>query len=262
MPTKQPRRTANVKTTKQVKPRRGSVQDEVLQRLRVGLMAGAFLPGQVMSLRKLAASLGTSAMPVRDALSQLVAASALEELPNRSVRVPRLSDTRLAELFRVREAIEGMAARAACVRRTPELIDTLERINHELIEAIGRRDILACLATNQKFHFGLYQAAGSEVLMPLIESLWLQCGPTMYYSLLSPTMPWDASAHTEILGGLRAGKPTLVQRALARDMRTTARNLLGNATDHRPNGPLMRPLVEMDTFFDLSSKVWSVGDTA
>jgi DNA-binding GntR family transcriptional regulator len=261
MPTKQPRRSPKEKT-KHAKPRRGSVQDEVLQRLRIGLMAGVFVPGQVMSLRKLATSLGTSAMPVREALSQLVAANALEELPNRSVRVPRLSDARLAELFRVREAIEGMAARAACARRTPELIDKLERINRELIDAIERRHILACLATNQKFHFGLYHAAGSEILMPLIESLWLQCGPTMYYSLLSPTMPWDASAHSEILAGLRAGKPAIVQRALARDMRTTARNLLGSAADHRPNGPWMRPLVEMDTFFDLRPKVLPVGDVA
>jgi DNA-binding GntR family transcriptional regulator len=234
---------------KQVKPRRGRVQDEVLQRLRTGLMTGALIPGQVMSLRKLANSLGTSAMPVREALSQLVAASALEEMPNRSVRVPRLSDKRLAELFRVREVIEGMAARAACARVKPELIDRLERINSDLIAAIKRRDILACLATNQQFHFCLYHAADSEILMPLIESLWLQCGPTMYHSLLSPAMPWDASAHAEILKGLRAGKPNLVQRAVAQDIRTTARNLLSNATDHRPSGPLMRPLVEMDTFF-------------
>lgn len=228
--------------------RRGGVQDEVLRRLRTGLMVGAFVPGEVMSLRKLAASLGTSPMPVREALTQLVAANALEELPNRSVRVPRLSPSRLAELFRVREVVEGMAARAASMRATPDLIARLEQTNGELIEAIAKRDILGCLATNQKFHFKLYQASASEILMPLIESLWLQCGPTMYFSLLSPTMPWDASAHTEILAGLRAGKPAMVQRALAHDMRTTAKNLL-DGVDSGLNGPLMRPLAEMDAFF-------------
>ncbi|MBX6329012.1 MAG: GntR family transcriptional regulator [Pseudolabrys sp.] len=237
-------------STTRAKSRRTSVQHQVLQRLRTGLMTGALVPGQVMSLRKLAFSLGTSPMPVREALSQLVAANALEELPNGSVRVPRLSNERLAEVFRVREVIEGMAAKAACAHATPQLIEKLSRINQDLIDAIGRRDILACLATNQKFHFGLYQAAGSEILMPLIESLWLQCGPTMYFSLLSPAMPWDASAHTEILAGLRARKPARVQRALMRDIRTTARNLLGGAGNYRPNGPLLRPLIEMDTYFD------------
>jgi DNA-binding GntR family transcriptional regulator len=228
---------------------RGEVQDQVLARLRNGLMAGAFVPGQVMSLRKLASSLGTSPMPIREALSQLVAANALEELPNRSVRVPRLSEKRLAELFRVREVVEGMAVRAACGYATLELIDRLEHINRKLIAAIAKRDIRACLATNQSFHFALYEAGQSEVLMPLIESLWLQCGPTMYFSLLSPAMPWDASAHAEILAALRNGKPALVQRGLARDIRTTARNLLSSGIDQRSNGPLALSLVELDAYF-------------
>jgi DNA-binding GntR family transcriptional regulator len=212
------------------KPRRGQVQDAVLQNIRKGLMVGAFMPGQVISLRKLASSLGTSPMPVREAFKQLIAANALEELPNHSVRVPRLSADRIAELFSVREVIEGMAARAACEKASPDLVPKLDAINRDLIAAIKRRDILGCLAKNQSFHFTLYQAANSATLAPLIESLWLQGGPTMYFSLLSPAMPWDASAHAEILRGLKAKKPAAVQRALALDLRTTAKNLLRSAS--------------------------------
>ena len=43
---------------KHATPRRGQVQDEVLRRIRKGLMIGAFVPGQVMSLRKLASKFG------------------------------------------------------------------------------------------------------------------------------------------------------------------------------------------------------------
>jgi DNA-binding GntR family transcriptional regulator len=163
-----------------------------------------------------------SPMPIRQALTQLVAANALEELPNRSVRVPRLSQERLSELFRVREVIEGMAAKDACAKATPDLARSLHVINRDLLDAIARRDILACLATNQKLHFTLYEATCSEVLMTLIESLWPQCGPTMYFSLLSPAMPWDASAHAEILAGLCEGTPAQVRRGVVRDIRTTA----------------------------------------
>jgi DNA-binding GntR family transcriptional regulator len=217
-------------TINEARPRRGQVQNAVLQNIRKGLMVGAFMPGQVISLRKLASSVGTSPMPVREAFKQLIAANALEELPNHSVRVPRLSAERIAELFSVREVVEGMAARAACTNATADLVPKLEAINRDLIAAIKRRDILACLAKNQSFHFTLYHAANSATLAPLIESLWLQCGPTMYFSLLSPAMPWDASAHAEIVHGLKAKKPASVQRALARDMRTTARNLLRSAS--------------------------------
>jgi DNA-binding GntR family transcriptional regulator len=249
MPLKTKRSVKNGTRAIRSKRRRGEVQDQVLSRLRNGLMIGAFIPGQSISLRKLASSLGTSPMPIREAMKHLVAASALEELPNRSVRVPRLSDSRLAELFQVREVIEGMAAKAACAHATPELIDRLEHVNNELLRSIAKRDIQACLALNQKFHFTLYEAAQSEVLMPLIESLWLQCGPTTYFSLLSPAMPWDASAHIEITKALRLKKPALVQRALAKDVRTTARNLLNGAIDPRLNGTFTLPLPAQDAHF-------------
>jgi len=227
--------------------RRGAVQDDVLAKLRNGLMIGALLPGQIMSLRKVASSLGTSPMPVRAALMQLVAAGALEELPNRSVRVPRLTKTRLEELFRIRELLEGMAAKMACENATPKLIERLSKINDELLVAIARRDIQSCLKTNQTFHFTLYDASNAEVLLPLIESLWLQCGPTMYFSLLSPQMPWDASAHGDILAGLRKRKPNLVQVALVRDVRTTANNLLSRAPTGDIHDVLSAPL--MDAYF-------------
>src|SRR3954470_18965844 len=89
---------------------RGHLQNQVFERLRRGLMVGAFVPGQVMSLRKLANGFGTSPMPIREALTRLVVVNALEETTNGSVCVPRLTSGRLAELFSVRELLEGAAA--------------------------------------------------------------------------------------------------------------------------------------------------------
>lgn len=229
----------NAKTTQSRK--RGHMQDDIAARLRTGLMAGAFIPGQVMSLRKLAAEFGTSPMPVRDALGQLVAANALEEMPNRSVRVPRLTADRVKDLFELRELVEGLAARRGCRNATPGLIRNLNTINQALKAGIKKRDVLAALEANQKFHFTLYEAAKSAVLMPVIKSLWLQSGPTMYCSFLLPGMPWDASAHAEVLDGLRLQKPALVQRAIARDIRTTGRHLVDSGSFQLPGGKIVMP---------------------
>lgn len=218
------------------KRRRGAVRDHVLAELRRGLMVGAFVPGQVMSLRKLATRFQTSPMPVREALTELFASNALEELPNRSVRVPLMNTSRLKELFRIREHLEGLAAKDACKKCTPALIDRLERINDKLRQAITDRQIEAALAGNQEFHFTLYRAAESEVLMPLIESLWLQSGPTMYFSLLAPGAPWNNSAHLEILDALRAGDAAAVQRALTQDIRAGGRQLFSGAFLTATNG--------------------------
>lgn len=206
--------------------RRGAVQDSVLAKLRQGLMVGAFIPGQVMNIRNLAALVGTSPMPVRDALSQLLAANALEELPNRSVRVPVLSAARLQELFAVREAIECMAARRACETATPDLVEALREINRELTTSIQTQAFHQALDANQRFHFTLYRAAQSEVLMPLIESLWLQCGPTLYFSLRSANAPWTAVEHTKILTGLNRRDVQIVNEAVASDIRSVAVHLL------------------------------------
>lgn len=244
-----PEPTTNQDTIAQPSKRnRGHVQEDVFQRIRRGLMVGAFAPGQVMSLRKLASRFGTSAMPIRESLTRLVVINALEDTSNGSVRVPRLTPKRLNELFAVRELVEGMAAELACRNSTPALIKALDETNRELLDAIAKRDLLGCLSSNQRFHFILYGAADSEVLMPLIESLWLQFGPTMYLSLLSPDMPWDASAHVVILEGLRLGKPAMAKRGLISDVCTTGRALVHAMTTRDSTNLLSSPLD--DLYFD------------
>lgn len=221
------------------KPHRGELQDRIAQQLRRSLMVGQIVPGQPLSLRQLAQQLGTSPMPVREVISQLTAAGVLEALPNRSVIVARMTPARFIELTRVRTALEGMAAEMACERVTPQLIAQLEREDAQLHKAIERRDILGCLSYNQAFHFTLYAASQSEILPGLIEALWLRAGPFMYYSLTDPTMPWDASAHAEILGSLRDAKPAATRRAVERDIAATARSLLKKSSAfHGHLGPM------------------------
>jgi DNA-binding GntR family transcriptional regulator len=208
------------------KPQRGHIHEHVLQYMCRGLMIGAFLPGQVLSLRKLAAGLGTSPMPVREVLSRLVAAKALEETSSGSVRVPRLSPEKLSDLFSVREMLEGEAAERAATRATPALVSQLTSINKSLLQAIAKREILNCLSYNQSFHLTLYRSCESDILLPLIEALWLQFGPTMYMSLLIPSMPWSASAHESILECLRTKDGSAVRQGIIEDIRGTCSALL------------------------------------
>lgn len=211
------------------KPERRQVHQGVYSAMKHGLMIGAFLPGQVLSLRKLAADFGTSPMPIREVLRRLVEAGALEDTANGSVAVPRLDPDKLNDLFNVREALEGMAAEMAAKRATASWVAELRKINAALLNAIDKRDIAGCLSFNQQFHFALYERCGSEVLPPLIEALWLQFGPTMYMSLLIPSMPWNAADHTAILDALDGGSPAQVKRGIIHDIRTTRKALISVA---------------------------------
>ena len=79
-----------------------TIQVQVYQRLREALFTGMFAPGQSLTIRGLADSLGTSSMPVRESLQRLVAEHALVQMPNRTFKVTPFTPEMFRELVRVR----------------------------------------------------------------------------------------------------------------------------------------------------------------
>ncbi|WP_187830055.1 GntR family transcriptional regulator [Siccirubricoccus phaeus] len=205
----------------------GSVEEQVYRELRDRFMSGVFLPGQVLTLRNLAADLGVSPMPVRQAVRCLIVEGALEILPNRIMQVPRMTRDRLVELLGVRRALEGMATEAACRAITLKQISAIEKIHHSSRRAFESGDMRRSLAMNQRFHFTLYEAAHSTVLMPIIQGLWLQAGPFMHLAFSSTAgAHWDGVHHVELLQALRDGDPAAARQAIERDINKTAEALL------------------------------------
>ena len=194
-----------------------------------GLMAGMFKPGEAVTLRTLAKRLGTSAMPVREAVSRLIAERALVLLPNRSVIVPRMSRARFTELTETRQILEGMVAEAACARATPALLRKLTEINDAMKACVADDDFRGALAHNMAFHFTLYRAAGKPVVLPLIEMLWLQAGPFLALSLTMPGVRWTARHHQAVLSALRASLGPSARRAIEADIEDTSVQLLKKA---------------------------------
>ncbi|CAN7173029.1 GntR family transcriptional regulator [Rhizobium sp. LjRoot30] len=209
-------------------PPRVTVQDAVYQRLRDALMAGSFDPGQVLTIASLAERFGTSNMPVREALRRLGAEKALELAQNGSARVPAVTVARLEDLARARVAVEGLAAELGAPRLTARDLAGLEAIVAEQ-RSIGRdRDVYDLMAKNYEFHFVIYRASGSEVLLQLIETLWLRFGP--YMRLLQTSVEQlirsgeiEASGqHDAVLAALKAGDFGCVREAIVHDITWTA----------------------------------------
>jgi DNA-binding GntR family transcriptional regulator len=156
---------------------RETVQERVYAVLRDRLMRGGFEPGQKLKIAELASALGTSAMPIREALNRLTAERAIESLPNRSVRVPALSKDSLQDLMETRFAVEGLAVARAASNMTPETLATLRQFIDAQSETDAEHVSEASARQNRAFHFAIYRQSGSTVLLPIIESLWLQFGP-------------------------------------------------------------------------------------
>lgn len=206
-----------------------TLQERTYRELRRALMVGLFAPGEVVSLRTLAARLGTSPMPVREAVNRLIAERGLVLRRNRTVAVPEMTRARFIELANARQALEGLAAKLCCERATTALIAKLERVNRELIACARADDATGCLASNQRFHFAVYEHADAGVILPLIESLWLQAGPFMYLSLMTPGVRWNAKEHTRLIAALRRRDAEGARKAIERDVATQRDYLLSTA---------------------------------
>jgi DNA-binding GntR family transcriptional regulator len=85
------------------------------------------------------------------------------------------------------------------------------------------------LAANQAFHFRLYRAAGTTVLMPIIESLWVQAGPYLHQVTYSTQGGEVAeSHHLEIIRSLRRRDAIGVADAVRKDLADAADTILKN----------------------------------
>ncbi|MDM0017496.1 GntR family transcriptional regulator [Variovorax saccharolyticus] len=156
---------------------RSSVNESVYQALRNKLMHGEYRAGQVLGIQYLADALGTSTMPVREALRRLVAQQGLEPMRNGTTRVPLITQARLDDIRRARTMIEGTVTEWAAPRLSPAVLDSLAQLAREITQARRTREgIATSLEQNRVFHFTIYQAAESPVMMAMIESLWLQSG--------------------------------------------------------------------------------------
>ena len=206
---------------------------KVYHDLRELIISGQLQPGERLTLAGMAAAMGTSAMPVRDAINKLAADDALEILPNKSVRVPVMTRARFQELVVIRLAVEGLAVETAACRITIEQLTRLagleEAFSREI--ALDEPDANQIVQINKQLHFTVYAAAQMPVLSGLIEGLWLRRGPVLNLDLRNRAsrrrsdLP-SVKAHRALLEALRAGDGAAAKAALALDIHSAAAVIL------------------------------------
>ncbi len=203
-----------------------TVQDRVYNSLRSAIMRGEVKPGETLTIPGLAETFGTSAMPVRQALHRLTAERAITVISGRTVGVPPLSRHRLRDLARVRIQVEGLAAAWAAEHASAKLVDHLSGLVEQMWRDSEAEDATGFLNRNQRFHFTVYEAAGSTVLVAIIEGLWLQIGP--YLSLLHRSGNYRAGNqnHQALTDALKRGDSDGARHALEGDITKAAELLL------------------------------------
>ena len=180
-------------------------------------MTGAFKPGSELTLRSVAAALGTSFMPVRDAMRRLVTERGLEMRPSRTIAIPVLSADEFLELRRVRLLLEGDAVALAAEKISTRELNDVKTLLKKL-ESLDSERRGQFWALNLKLHFAVYEAGASPLLLSIIESLWLQLGPLLARIPVSRALKDSADPHQLLVRALEQRDPVAARAALVADL--------------------------------------------
>ncbi|MFT4715347.1 MAG: DNA-binding GntR family transcriptional regulator [Paracoccaceae bacterium] len=199
-------------------PNKVPAHEMIYRRIRDKILFGDLAPGQAVTIQGMVSEFDVSMTPVREAIRRLTAEGALEFLGNRRITVPVITQARFAEICFARLKIEPKLAEMATNRAQKPEIDRLRRIDDEVNAAIDQGDVKAYMIGNHRFHFELYGLAGSNILMPIAETLWLRFGPL--YRIISGKYGTQnlSDHHDEAIHALRAGDATAVAHAISQDI--------------------------------------------
>lgn len=204
-----------------------AAHERIYRSLRGQIMAGELQPGEALTLRGLGRKHGVSMTPVREALRRLLAEGALSLSASGRVTTPDLSAERIEELAALRALIEPELAARALPRAHLALIDRLAAINAANGDAAAHHDAVAYIRTNLEFHRTLYLRAQSPAMLAVLETVWLQLGPTMRALYGQSARHEPPRHHRLILAALRAGDEPGLRLAVRTDVTQGLRHLAG-----------------------------------
>jgi DNA-binding GntR family transcriptional regulator len=189
--------------------------DQVFTVLHTWIVNGVLPPNSRLRVRDLAARVGTSVMPVREAVSRLEEAGLVVREPYKGAVVRELSVDELGGTYDVRILLEADAARRGAVAIDDASVEAMTAHWSRLRQAALDGRVLDALRHDEQLLLALYSAGGNPVQVELIRGLWDRCRP---YKIV-----WASSADRGGSLDIWAYKPQLIEAAHARDGRAAAK---------------------------------------
>ncbi len=181
---------------------------EVADRMRGMIDAHALMPGAWIDESTLAAQLGISRTPLREALKVLAAEGLVRLEPRRGCFVNELSERDLDEIFPLMALLEGRCAYEAARNATAQDLEALEGLHAELARHAGAGEIDAYYETNFQIHEAIQRLAGNRWLSGLISDLRKVLRLSRHKSLKLPGRILESCAeHLSIFSALKAHDP-------------------------------------------------------
>ena len=156
--------------------KRVSSVTRVVEEIRTMLRSRELVPGQQVRQETLAAQLGVSRIPVREALKALESEGVMHHEPNVGYAVARLNADELAQVYLMRRALETEVLRALPRLGAAQLRE-LTALNEAIAGVVQRADVAGIVAANQAFHFAMFGYSGLDRVVAEIDRLWRMSEP-------------------------------------------------------------------------------------
>lgn len=140
--------------------------------IRQRITSGVYGPGYRLVLDELAREIGTSPVPVREAVRRLEAEGYVDFQRNVGARVTTFNEKEFEQTFQVVALLEGYATALAAPHMRRSDIARARKINDEMRRALGEFDPMHFSALNREFHFTIYDRCPNTHVRTILEAQW------------------------------------------------------------------------------------------
>ena len=149
--------------------------DQVFAAIHQAIMSGDLPAGYRLRIRDIAAQVGTSVMPVREAIRRLEETGLAERIPHKGTVVRGLTLDELVHVYDARRVLEAAAARQGARAISASDTKAMQRHYERILTAVTRGDLVGALDADEAMLETLYRAGGNPVLTELVRALWQRC---------------------------------------------------------------------------------------
>ncbi len=199
------------------------LRDVVFQTLREAILKGDLRPGERLMELQLAAKLGVSRTPIREAIRMLEQEGLAVTIPRKGAEVARMTEKNMEDVLQIREALDDLAVQVACDKMTEEQLKNLTLAAKNFENAIQTGNLSKIVAYDVEFHDIIYESTDNPKLVTLLNNLREQIYRyRVEYLKEKENYPMLIKEHKTILEALREKDKERVADAMRNHIRNQA----------------------------------------
>jgi len=187
-----------------------NLREKISERIREDILNAKFEPGERLLVDQLAAEMGVSKTPLREALVRLEEEGFVTSVPRGGTYVKDFTAKEIEEIYEIREMLESLAGRLLAQSIRDKQIEISAKTCQLFAESIEKGNIKTCIRNDFKFHSQILEMCGNDNLKQILNTLQLKIISIMH---LKPSQ-FNLEIHLEIFRAIANGNSDLTEKLI------------------------------------------------